>query len=112
MHPLEKAANQGLSIALPIAIIGAGFRLAHWPFANQFLIIGLSSVAIWGFVKYALEKTIEGYAMGSLIAIGCIAMLFKLMHWPNTDLIVKGAIGAAVILGAVILFGRNQTPIE
>ena len=108
MSQLEKAANQGLTIALPIAILGAVFRLAHFPFANQLLVIGLASVAFWALFKYALEQTLEGYATGLAIAIGCIAMLFKLEHWANADLLLKCAIGAGVILGAVILFARNQ----
>ena len=108
MNQLEKAANQGLTIALPIAILGAVFRLAHLPFGDKLLVIGLVSVAFWALFKYALEKTLDGYATGLAIAIACIVMLFKLEHWANADLILKCAIGAGVILGAVILFTRNQ----
>ena len=43
-----------------LVIIGALFKIEHWPFASLFLIIGLSTEAIIFFFS-AFEKTHEDY---------------------------------------------------
>ena len=100
----SKLGNRALLCSLPVAIVGALFRLMHYPYGNQLLLIGLSSVIIGAMLKYFVEKTIDSYLTGAAISAGCIAVLFKLMHWPNSELLIKIAIGVAIIWGAKTLF--------
>ena len=110
MQPqIEKLIDRALLIALPVAILGSVFKTMHYPYANQMLIVGLGSVALAGFLKYALEKTLDGYITGAAISLGCIAVLFKLMHWGQADILAKLALGAAAIWGIRIFFpGKKE----
>lgn len=81
MEPFAKIGNRILTYSLPVAILGAFFRLMHYPYANQILIVGLSSIALGALIKYFSEKTMEGYLTGIAVAAACIGVLFKLMHW-------------------------------
>ena len=53
-----------LLCSLPVAILGAVFRLMHYPYANQLLIVGLGSVAFGAVIRYFSEKTIDGVLTG------------------------------------------------
>ena len=95
--------------ALPIAILGSVFKTMHYAHSNQLLIVGLSSIAIASFLKYALEKTLDGYITGAALALGCIAVMFKLEHWPQADLLIKLAIFAGLVWGIRIFFPGNKS---
>jgi hypothetical protein len=81
VNQLAKLGNQCLTYSLPVAILGAFFRLMHFNGANYMLTVGLSSVALGALLKYWSEKTLEGFLTGAGIATVCMAVLFKLMHW-------------------------------
>ena len=109
MNPqVNKLCDRVLLFALPVAILGSVFKTMHYPHSNQMLIAGLSSIAIASFLKYALEKTLDGYITGSAIALGCIAVLFKLEHWAQADLLIKLAVCAALVWGIRIFFPANK----
>ena len=101
---LAKLGNRVLLFSLPVAILGSLFRLMHYPYGNQMLLVGLSSVALGALLRYFSEKTIDGYLTGAAAFAGCIAVLFKLMRWPNSELLIKIAIGMAVVWGVKTLF--------
>lgn len=101
---VQKLADRALLYSLPVAILGAAFKTMHWPYANQMLLVGLSSVGLAAFLRYASEKTIEGYVTGYTIFISCIAVLFKIMHFAGASWMVEMAIGSAVVLGIIKLF--------
>jgi hypothetical protein len=78
---LQKMADTALLYSLPVAIIGAVFKYLHYPYANQMLIVGLTSVAIAALLKYIPQKNAEGYLLAFGIAAGCMLTLFKLVHF-------------------------------
>ena len=78
---LQKLADTVLLYSLPVAILGAIFKYQHYRYANEMLIVGLSSVAMGALLKYIPQKNAEGYLLGFGIAIGCMLTLFKLVHF-------------------------------
>jgi hypothetical protein len=107
---IAKLANNLLLVSLPVAIMGALFKILHWPYANQLLIVGIGSVALGSFLKYALEKTFDSYITGATIAIGSIAALFKIMHWPGYSMLSYIAFAGVIILGIrTFLPGKKPT---
>ena len=101
---IGKLGNKMLLFSLPVAILGASFRLMHFPYGNMLLLVGLSSVIVGAALKYFSENNIDSYLTGAAIAAGCIAVLFKLMHWPNSELLIKIAVTIAIVCGAKTLF--------
>jgi len=101
---LQKLGNRVLLYSLPVAILGAAFKLMHFPYSNQLLIVGLSSVALGAVLKYFPEKKPDAYLTGSAIFTGCMAVLFTLMHWPNSTWLKEVAIVVAAIWGVKTLF--------
>ena len=104
---LQKMADTALLYALPVGILGAVFKIMHYPYANQMLMVGLSTVAIGGLLRYAAEKTPEGYSIGITIFLVCIAFLFKILHFPGSQELIELAILSAVISGIIMLFFRK-----
>ncbi len=104
---MEKIINTAQTLALPVAIGGALFKIMHWPGANVLLIVGLSSVAITSFLKYTADKTIDGYLLGGSIALAAIGVLNKLMHWEYSEQMIGLAIAGAVIYGIRVVISRK-----
>ena len=99
MNSIEKIANRALIMALPVAIAGAVFKLMHWNGANILLLVGLSSVAVASLMKYAAQNTLDGVIFGLAIFLGCIGVLFKLMHWPFGNWMIDAAVVSGIIWG-------------
>ena len=102
---MKKVANILLMFSLPVAIAGALFRTMHWTGGNILLVNGLPMVAIASLLKYAADKTLEGYVLGFTVAVACIGVLFKLEHWPNSEWIIRIAIGGAIVWVALSFRG-------
>lgn len=100
----QKMGSRVLLYSLPVAILGAAFKLMHFHAANQLLIVGLGSVALGALFKYFPEKKPDAYLTGSFVFTGCIAGLFKLMHWPYSEIVIDIAIVVGIIWGAKTLF--------
>lgn len=92
---ISKTLDTALLYSLPVTILGAAMRLKHIHGANQLLMVGLSTVALVALFKFWLKKTFEGYAAGTAIFFGCLAVLFKLMHFQGTELLA----GITVVAG-------------
>lgn len=99
-------------IAGMLAILGALFKVQHWPGASIFLAAGLVTLAFAFLPIYAVVKKREaeakneafnsrliigGVIAGSLVIIGA---LFKIMHWPGAGIVIL----VSWSLVAVILF--------
>ncbi len=78
---LQKMADTAMLYSLPVAIVGAVFKYMHYPYANVMLTVGLPSIAIAALLKYLPQKNAEGFLMGFGIAIACMLVLFKLVHF-------------------------------
>ena len=102
---LEEISNNVLVIALPVAIAGALFKMMHFNGSNILLLVGLGSIVMASAIKYFFLKTIDGFVTGAAIVLGCLAVLFKLLHWPNSELLIKLAIAGGIVYGINTLKG-------
>lgn len=89
--------------ALFVALVGGAFKIMHWPGANVMLITGLGSLACYHFfAAFTAEKSNRNkvmlfYARHFSIAVLVIGILFKLMHWPNGQMMLYvGVVGVAI----------------
>lgn len=102
---MTKVADTALLYALGVSILGAVLKLNHMKFANQSLMVGLSSLAVAFLIKNLLKNTLEGYIAGITLFLACIAVLFELMHFPGADILTYFAIASAVVY--VLNMARN-----
>jgi GldL N-terminal domain len=101
----------GLSGSI-LTLIGAFFKMMHWPGASVVLLLGFLLVTFvflpFYFVLSYKEQTekpklifpIIGYLTLTFILIGAI---FKIMHWPGANIIIVISLGI-VIVGFVPLY--------
>lgn len=92
--------------ALVISLIGGVFKLLHWPGANITLVVGLGTLSLCHLLRTPFvaglnrkQKLIHYF---SNLGIAClvIGVLFTLMHWPSSRLMVTaGIIGWALSFG-------------
>jgi uncharacterized membrane protein len=94
-------------LVLGVAIIGALFKILHWPGANILLILGLSWLAIVSFIRsaYVQERSTQGYLNGLSNALMIIGVLFKMMHWPHAMMMLYIGIALWVVS---LLVGYNK----
>ena len=105
MEPeMQKLLERALLFSLAVAILGAIFKINHFPYSNELLMSGLGSVALAAFIRYAVEGTLQGYATGFTIALTCLALLFKILHFEYASWLVWSAVVSAVILIIITLF--------
>ena len=76
-------------VALAISIMGSLCKMLHFSWADYLLIGGLSLLAVGALIKNLSEKTLDGFITGVTIAVWCVAVLFKLMHWPYSALLIQ-----------------------
>jgi len=95
------------ALVIAVSVIGAFFKLMHWPGANMMLIAGLS---LLGLIHLALSFMGNGitqkelyiqYARSSGIALTIFGALFKIMHWPGASTILIAGIGGIVLSFAI-----------
>lgn len=105
--------NPAESIIISFAVVGAMFKVMHWPGANIIIMLTLSALALvyfpFGFHflgKPEVRKPaiLSGFVM-SLIPIG---IMFKIMHWPGAGVLLVSAAAAAPILVLVLVFMRRN----
>jgi hypothetical protein len=94
-----KYINTMLMLSLAVCIIAALLKLMHIQGSNLLLLASLPAVAICAFAKNAIGGTLKGVLTGTAIAWACVAVLFKLMKWPNGDVIFK----SAFVIGAMCM---------
>ena len=107
---LKKMADRVLLYSLPVSIVGALFKILHFPYANQLLIVGLSSVGLGAFIKYSAEKTAEGYTTGITALLMALAFLFKIMHFQGAQWLIELTIVSALGLGVIRMFFHTEKP--
>lgn len=92
--------NKGLikrieSFAIAVSILGALFKIMHWPGANIMLIVGLCSVSTCHFALITILQSsgkakwtnyLKHYSIAALV----LGYLFKVMHWPGAYIMLMG----------------------
>ncbi len=89
--------QRALTYSLIVSIIAAVFKLMHWQGANILLLTGLSSLAVAAFIQGMLEKNLRSGLRGAVIAAISISILFKLMHWPNGELMTRVSLAVGIV---------------
>jgi len=109
-------------IAGMFAIIGALFKVQHWPGASVALTLGLGTLAFAFLPIYASVKKKEaasknesfnsrliigGVIAGALVIIGA---LFKIMHWPGAGIVIliSWSLVAVILLPILVLNQLKQ----
>lgn len=94
-------------ICLAITLMAVVFKIMHWPGAGIMLITGIGSLALiylpvayFKLVKNTDDKLLKFLYTASLIsfAIDFVGMIFKIMHWPGSGLIMIVGIPLPFIL--------------
>lgn len=96
-----------LNISAAIIIIGALFKIQHWPFADVLLIISLLSIPIiytLYFFTTKKEYTVIAFLKLVFVFTWILWRLFRVEHWPYADeLQIASEIALLIILVAFIL---------
>jgi len=105
-----------------LSILGALFKVQHWPGAGWMLTIGLTGTALLFLPMYAIHQIrsateeqrrvkrrlwIGGTVTGVLLILGA---LFKIMHWPGAGIVilVSWSLVAVVLIPLLVLSQLRQ----
>lgn len=94
-------------IAFLLLIIGAIFKVEHWPGASIILLLSALNIIISTLMEFtALEKDSKNRGLQIIVAVMIVAFsvgaVFKIFHWPGANLIIS--IGMIVSAPASIMF--------
>ncbi|MCF8226616.1 MAG: hypothetical protein K9J30_12130 [Bacteroidales bacterium] len=112
----------GMSAGM-ISILGALFKIQHWPGANVLITVGLVVLALVFLPMFAsvrikkarkngepIDKKllISGVIAGALLTLGT---LFKIMHWPGAGIVILVSWSAvAVLFLPYLVLGQLKKP--
>jgi hypothetical protein len=103
-----------LNINAAIIIIGALFKIQHWPFADVLLIIGLFPIpVIYTLYFFTTKKEYSVIAFLKLVFVftWILWRLFRVEHWPYADeLQIASEIALLTIL--VFFLRKNYTKMQ
>lgn len=108
------AVKQLESLAIAVAVLGALFKIMHWPGANIMLIVGLGSVSLCHLYFAALNQLTDGYNWQNYVKHYAVAMLltgylFKLMHWPGSNImLIAGGFAFVASFVTGVFSQRNE----
>ena len=110
-------------IAGMLTILGALFKIQHWPGASVALTVGLGSLALIFLPVYATAKIREArekqteinkrLLFGGIIAGGLLILgvLFKIMHWPGAGFVILISWSAvAVVFIPLLVLNQLREP--
>ncbi|MFN8286333.1 MAG: hypothetical protein U0V74_06250 [Chitinophagales bacterium] len=97
-----------IPVAMVVAIMGALFKIMHWPGANILLLIGLLSVGLLAAIRLGLEGGITSKLSGVAALLLAIGVLFKMLHWPYGQEMVIIALGLGFILLVIFTVKRDS----
>lgn len=101
-------------------IIGAMFKIFHWPGANLLLIFGTLSLTFlfspFFFYMYFKEQTEKKgkviAALGFATAIFlCLGAIFKIMHWPGASFMIIGFVLLFVVFLPLYMINGIRNPL-
>lgn len=103
-----------------LLLIGSIFKIAHWPGAGVLLVLGivffsLIFLPILYMLKFKeLDSLNDKLVLGigtSMGALFCLAVLFKVMHWPGANVMWILAIGiSSIVLLPLYFFSGIRKP--
>ncbi len=90
------------SIGIAGLIIGALFKMQHWPGANVIALAGGLLTVAAVVIALATRPFTLAFGLRSLAGVLLVAtVVLKMLHWPFADLAFYGAVGS--IVGIIIL---------
>ncbi|MEI6507555.1 MAG: hypothetical protein WCO54_03675 [Bacteroidota bacterium] len=95
-------------------IIGLYFKLSHWAGANVIIILSaltmLTTLFMFGFKDNKEAGIIDklNYFLIGSIAFYMISMLFKILHWEGSDILVDVCYILAIMYPIVILLQKDD----
>jgi hypothetical protein len=60
--------DKAVSIGAAVVIVGALFKILHWPFANELLIVGMLTEALIFLIYAYLYILLTSYCLGCLVS--------------------------------------------
>lgn len=105
---MKKALTTTLTFAAIVTLVGLVFKILHWPGANILLIAGLGSITMAGFLRLSQEEGVSakiGAVAAGLLPAG---ILFKLMRWPNGQLMIYIALAFALLSIGFQAFSKKE----
>lgn len=107
-------------VLLALFIISLIFKLMHWPGAGPIMILSLLILALcyfpFGFYFFSdknlkTQKIGISLVFGWLLSICIVGILFKLMFWPGSGMMLLiGSMTAAILLVVSFMLFQNSTP--
>ena len=119
-HAMKRTMKITGLLSVLLITIGAVFKMQHWPGAGIALVLGFAIFSLIFLplnivLKYRDDKEIYNriiMTLGlSVVLIGTIGLLFKVMHWPYANLLFFGSLGLfALIFIPAYFFTRYRNP--
>ena len=106
-----------------ILTIGCLFKIMHWPFAGILIVVGMLLLSCI-FIPFAIVSSYKNednkrlkplYILTAIVfSINFISALFKIMHWPYSELmlIISLPLPFVVLLPIYLLYNRNDKEIN
>lgn len=106
-YTMKKALILGGNISLALIAMGTVFKIFHWPGAAISLLLGFFILCFVFFpsalylnystTKKSLGTNLSAFLGGTILMIG---ILFKVMHWPGTAMLL--VVGWTILLGVFV----------
>ncbi len=116
---LQKSLKTLSNVSVVLIVIGALFKIMHWPFAGVllgfgfiFLCFGFFPLSLY--MNYLEEKKEKNVLLNLIMPLGgtlfSTGLLFKLFEWPNASVFLLA--GALIILVALFLPAIKEKKIK
>ncbi len=107
-------------IAIVVSMIGVGFKTMHWYFGNEFLIMGLGTLAITLFQTSFLPSPQANDVLQNIVnklgyigsSVGIIGILFSLLHFNGAHemiFISMLTLGGVVLATGFLTMRKNES---
>ncbi len=106
-YTMKKAMIYGGVISLSLIALGTVFKIFHWPGAAPALLLGFFILCFMFFpsalyLNYTAQRkglgtNLSAFAGGTILMLG---VLFKVMHWPGTPMLL--ILGFGILLGILV----------
>jgi len=102
-------------------LFGVFFKLMHWPGASILVVLGsglfslifLPLMMILKFRDDGEKKDKVIFTIGLIIGIiAILGMLFRIMHWPYSSILIESSIGVFVLLFIPVFFVNGYKQVE
>ncbi len=107
-----KPYNILMLLCLTVVLVGAMFKIMHWPGANMMLILSLSGLMVIYAARYAFKprKDLLDNLKVIFFCSWILAALNHIMHWPGADVLQLLASSSFIGMAAVVIKKFMQQP--